>query len=90
VNFVASSVASTAKPLAWPSDWTAATPCGIEPWRKPAVFEKTRTFSSGSAACAGVLLRAHVVAASSAMAAPLLKRTEHLPSSCARLSVRAL
>ena len=37
------------KPLAAPSCWIAAMPCGMESWRKPAVLEKTSTFSSGSA-----------------------------------------
>jgi hypothetical protein len=43
VNAAASSVASTVKPLSAPSCWIAAMPAGIERWRKPAVFEKTRT-----------------------------------------------
>src|SRR5688572_4861774 len=40
---VASSVASTAKPCVVPSACTAATPSGIEAWRKPLVREKTST-----------------------------------------------
>ena len=34
------------KPLAVPSAWIAAMPCGIESWRKPPVFENTSTRSS--------------------------------------------
>jgi hypothetical protein len=45
VNCAESSVATTVKPLAAPSDWIAAMPCGIESWRKPPVLEKTRTLS---------------------------------------------
>ena len=43
---VLSSEASTVKPLAVPSAWIAAMPCGIESCRKAAVLEKTRTLSS--------------------------------------------
>jgi hypothetical protein len=46
VNWAASSVASTVKPLAVPSAWIAAMPCGIESCRKPAVLLKTRTLES--------------------------------------------
>jgi hypothetical protein len=49
LNAVLSSVASTVKSLAVPRAWSAAIPCGIESCRKPAVSEKTRIFSSGSA-----------------------------------------
>ena len=48
MNWAPSSVASTLKPLAAPSASIAAIPWGMESWRKPAVFEKTRTLSSGS------------------------------------------
>jgi hypothetical protein len=43
----ASSVLSTAKPWSAPSALMAAIPCGIESWRKPVVFEKTRTANLG-------------------------------------------
>ena len=46
VNWAASSVATTVKPLAVPSAWIAAMPCGIESWRKPPVLENTSTRSS--------------------------------------------
>ena len=49
VNAVASSVASTAKPLAAPISWTAVMPAWIESWREAAVLENTSTFSSGAA-----------------------------------------
>jgi hypothetical protein len=50
VNCAESSVAVTLKSFCWPSCWIAAMPLGIESWRNPAVLEKTRTFSSASAA----------------------------------------
>ncbi len=48
VNCVESSVASTLKSFWAPSCSMAAMPAGIESCRKPAVLEKTRTFSSWS------------------------------------------
>ncbi len=44
VNAAASSVAVTVKPLAEPRSRIAWTPAGMESCRKPAVFEKTRTW----------------------------------------------
>ena len=50
MNAAPSSVVVTSKSLSSPRSWIAAIPAGMESWRKPAVLEKTRTFSSESAA----------------------------------------
>ena len=56
MNWAASSVAVTVKPLAVPSAWIAAMPCGIESWRKPAVFENTSTLESWLAGASATVI----------------------------------
>ena len=49
VNWAASSVEVTVKPLAEPSCWIAAMPLGMDECRKPAVLLNTRTLVRGAA-----------------------------------------
>jgi hypothetical protein len=68
VKAFASSVAVTVKLLAAPRSRIVWIPTGIASWRKPAVLENTSTSYGASAAAAGPLVQAMIVAVAAATA----------------------
>jgi hypothetical protein len=70
VNAAASSVASTAKLCSAPSCLTAATPVGIDPCRKAAVFENTSALNRGPSSAVAIALAGMAKISSATTIAP--------------------